>query len=310
MARRLPPLNALRAFEAAARHNGFTGAAAELRVSHAAISRHVRALEARLGVTLFRKAKRGVELTAGGQRYLQAVSAAFDSIAAATDTVATAAPAQIRASVHPAFAGRWLIHHLGGFRQAYPDYDVVLDATPRAVDLEHDEADLAIRIGEGKWPGVGADLLVRSRLYPVGAPTLLSRRGSAFTPPELAQFVLLHDEDDGGAWRHWFAAAGHCRRRRQPRPAHPRIGTCHRCRDSRPGHRPRRRLPGRRRSGARPAGDAVRFRPRRLRLLSADARRHATAATNRRVPPMAVGGDRTAAQRGVSIAPWPRACLR
>jgi LysR family transcriptional regulator, glycine cleavage system transcriptional activator len=208
MARRLPPLNALRAFEAAARHNGFTGAAAELRVSHAAISRHVRALEARLGVTLFRKAKRGVELTAGGQRYLQAVSAAFDSIAAATDTVATAAQAQIRASVHPAFAGRWLIHHLSRFRQAYPDYDVVLDATPRAVDLEHDEADLAIRIGAGEWPGVGAELLAPSRLYPVGAPALLSRRGSAFTPPELTQFVLLHDEDDGGAWRHWFAAAG------------------------------------------------------------------------------------------------------
>ncbi len=208
MPRRLPPLNALRAFEAAARHNGFTGAAAELRVSHAAISRHVRALEARLGVTLFRRAKRGVELTAAGHRYLQTVSAAFDSIAAATDSMATAVPAQIRASVHPAFAGRWLIHHLSGFRRAYPDYDVVLDATPRAVDLQHDEADLAIRIGTGKWPGVAAELLASSRLYPVGAPSLVGRRRRTLTPAELTQFVLLHDEDDGGAWRHWFDAAG------------------------------------------------------------------------------------------------------
>src|SRR5215470_13262051 len=152
MARRLPPLNALRAFEAASRHNGFTGAAAELRVSHAAVSRHVRALEARLGVTLFRTAKRGVELSPAGHRYLQTVSAAFDSIADATDAVAAVSQKQIRASVHPAFAGRWLIHRLGRFGQAYPDYEVVLDATPRAADVAHDEADLAIRIGEGKWP--------------------------------------------------------------------------------------------------------------------------------------------------------------
>jgi LysR family glycine cleavage system transcriptional activator len=84
MARRLPPLNALRAFEVAARHNSFTGAATEMRVSHAAVSRHVRSLEARLGVTLFRRAKRGVELTEDGVRYLKAVSVAFESIAEAT----------------------------------------------------------------------------------------------------------------------------------------------------------------------------------------------------------------------------------
>jgi len=208
MPRRLPPLNALRAFEAAARHNGFTGAAAELRVSHAAVSRHVRALEARLGVTLFRKAKRGVELTAAGRRYLQAVSAAFDSIADATDTVAAVSQKQIRASVHPAFAGRWLIQRLGAFRQTHPDYEIVLDATPRLADVEHDEADLAIRIGEGKWPHLGVDLLAPSHLYPVGAPSLLRGRRTAFAPSELTGFVLLHDEDGGGAWRQWFAAAG------------------------------------------------------------------------------------------------------
>src|SRR5690606_33391188 len=138
MARRLPPLNALRAFEVAARHNSFTGAAEELRVSHAAISRHVRALEARLGVALFHRAKRGVELTAAGARDLQAVSAAFDAIAEATETVAGPDQAQIRVSVHPAFGARWLIRRLDRFREAHPEYEVVLDATPQLIDLARD----------------------------------------------------------------------------------------------------------------------------------------------------------------------------
>jgi DNA-binding transcriptional LysR family regulator len=208
MPRRLPPLNALRAFEAAARHNSFSGAAAELRVSHAAISRHVRALEARLGVTLFRKAARGVELTAAGAAYRQSVSTAFDAIAEATDLLAKPKHAQIRVSAEPAFAAKWLIHRLGRFGAAHPDCDVVLDASPRLVDLARDEADLAIRHGKGDWPGVAQDLLARSRLYPVGSPLLLGDRRSAQRPADLARFVLLHDEDDGGLWRRWFAAAG------------------------------------------------------------------------------------------------------
>src|SRR5262247_1749573 len=112
MKRLLPPLNALRAFDAAARHNSFTGAAAEMRVSHAAISRHVRALEARLGVTLFRKAARGVELTEAGAKYLRLISDAFDAIDAATDAITQSKSEQIRVSAEPAFAAKWLIHRL------------------------------------------------------------------------------------------------------------------------------------------------------------------------------------------------------
>jgi LysR family transcriptional regulator, glycine cleavage system transcriptional activator len=207
MSRRLPPLNALRAFEAAARHNSFTAAAVELCVSHAAVSRHVRALEARLGVTLFHTAKRGVELTEAGAQYRRAVSAAFDGIADATDALTEPGQVQIRLSAHPAFAARWLVKRLNRFREAHADYDVVLDATPRLVDLERDEADLAIRNGEGNWSGVARDLLACSRLYPVGAPGLLNGR-SALAPADLKAFVLLHDEDDGSTWRRWFAAAG------------------------------------------------------------------------------------------------------
>jgi DNA-binding transcriptional LysR family regulator len=208
MSRRLPPLNALRAFEAAARHDRFTGAASELHVSHAAISRHVHALEARLGVRLFNRIKRGVALTTAGADYLRTISTAFDAIAEATDKLAHPGRAQIRVSVHPAFAARWLIHRLDGFRRANPNWDVVLDATPRLVDLGRDEADLSIRNGKGEWPGVASELLARSQLYPVGAPALLGRRRGRLTPAQLKSYPLLHDENGGDSWRRWVAATG------------------------------------------------------------------------------------------------------
>jgi LysR family glycine cleavage system transcriptional activator len=204
---RLPPLNALRAFEVAARHNSFTGAAVELHVSHAAVSRHVRALEARLGVTLFRRAKRGVELTDDGVRYLKTVSAAFEAIADATEALAKPREQRVRVSVEPAFAGRWLIRRLGGFQAAHPDIDVVLDASPRLVDLTRDEADLAIRYGQGGWPAVREDLVATSRIFAVGRRELRGRRRAPLTADQLRRFVLLH-EDDGGMWRRWFASAG------------------------------------------------------------------------------------------------------
>ncbi len=207
MARRLPPLNALRAFEAAARHDSFTGAAAELHVSHAAISRHVRGLEARLGVTLFRKASRGVALTEGGARYLEAVGRAFDEIAAATEALADSTHRQISVSAEPAFAAKWLVHRLGRFRERHPEIDVFLEPSPLLVDLEKGEADLAIRYGAGGWPGVRQDLLVQSRCYPVGHPSLLRRHGRPKAAADLLRWTLLH-EDGGERWHRWFAAAG------------------------------------------------------------------------------------------------------
>ncbi len=209
MPRRLPPLNALRAFEAAARHNSFTSAAGELRVSHAAISRHVRGLEARLGVTLFLRAARGVQLTQSGAAYLASVRQAFDLIGEATDRLANTRSTQLRISVEPAFAARWLVPRLGRWREAYPDCQTVLDVSSRLVSLERDEADLAIRYGRGDWPDLHLDLIVRLRLFPVGGRGLLrpGKRRGLYSPAELAAFTLLHD-DDGGLWRRWFEAAG------------------------------------------------------------------------------------------------------
>ena len=155
MKRLLPPLNALRAFDAAARHNSFTGAAAELRVSHAAISRHVRQLrrQARLGVLLFRKLGRGVTLTDDGAAYLEPVARAFDIIGEATASVAkTPASLAVSVSAEPIFAARWLVPRLVRFQQQHADIEVFIDATPNLANLAKDEADLGIRYGRGGWP--------------------------------------------------------------------------------------------------------------------------------------------------------------
>ncbi|WP_119460320.1 transcriptional regulator GcvA [Rhodospirillaceae bacterium SYSU D60014] len=206
MSRRLPPLNALRAFEAAARHNSFTGAAEELGVSHAAISRHVRGLEARLDVTLFGKAPRGVVLTEAGAAYLDRIRRALDDIAEATEALTGTARLQICVSAEPAFATKWLVHRLGRFRERHPTFDVYLDVSPLLVDLNRDEADLAIRYGKGDWPGVREDLIVRPLLFPVCHPALLNGLELP-RPSEFSQHTLLH-EDGGMRWRRWFEAAG------------------------------------------------------------------------------------------------------
>src|SRR5262245_11033832 len=208
MKRLLPSLNALRAFDAAARHNSFTGAAAELRVSHAAISRHVRQLEARLGVALFRKLGRGVTLTDDGGAYLEQVAKAFDIIGEATASVAkTPASLAVSVSAEPIFAARWLVPRLVGFQREHGDIEVFIDATPAVANLERDEADIAIRYGRGGWSGLKQDLITGAQLFAVGSPRLLGRRRAPPTPVELASLPLLH-EDRGDMWRRWFIAAG------------------------------------------------------------------------------------------------------
>jgi DNA-binding SARP family transcriptional activator len=125
-------------------------------------------------------------------------------------TAAALAPpgqSRVRISAQPAFAARWLIRRLGGFRDAWPCCEVVIDATPRLADLGRGEADLAIRRGPGNWGGLPHELLVRSRVFPVAAPSLLGTQAQPLRPDDLLTLPLLHD-DDGALWRRWFAAAG------------------------------------------------------------------------------------------------------
>lgn len=203
MPRRLPPLNALRAFEAAGRHRSFTGAADELNVTHAAISRHIRGLEQRLGVQLFSVVARGVELTEAGSQYLQSVTPAFDQIALATEELTSAQVGVVSISCEPTFAVKWLMPHLGDFKANHPGIDIRIDATPKLADLERHECDVAIRFFSGEATRFECDLISRSPVYPVGSPRL----EQPDTLQGLLGLGLLH-EDRGSLWCRWFAAAG------------------------------------------------------------------------------------------------------
>ncbi len=209
MARRLPPLNALRAFEAAARHLSFTRAAAELNVTQAAISHQVKALEARLGVPLFRRVNRGLLLTEEGQRYLPPVRDAFDQLASATDQLKRHdATGALTVSVVPSFAAKWLVPRLTRFRERAPEIDVRISATDHLVDFDRDAVDLGIRYGAGKWPTLLVDELFSDNFFPVCGPDLASAARPLDRPADLRQHVLLHEEQTMVDWETWLAAAG------------------------------------------------------------------------------------------------------
>lgn len=208
MARRLPHLNALRAFEAAGRHGSFTRAAAELHVTHAAISHQVRALEEHLGVSLFRRTTRAVKLTDAGQTLLPVMTKALDAMADAIQRLgADDATGSLTVGVTPAFAARWLVPRLAGFQAAHPEIDVRLAPSYQLVDFTRDEADLAVRYGHGRWSGVRADKLLSLDTVPVCSPALLTGPNPLRTPADLKHHTLLHD-DLGEVWRRWLVAAG------------------------------------------------------------------------------------------------------
>ena len=207
MARRLPPLNALRAFEAAARHLSFTRAAEELHVTQAAISHQVKALEERLAITLFRRLNRTLLLTDEGQSYLPAVREAFDIIDGATARLqARDRAGSLTVSCMPSFAAAWLVRRLGRFRDLHPEIDVRVDPTDRVVDFAREDADIAIRYGRGDWPGVTAERFLTEDVFPVCSPALLDGPHPLRVPSDLRHHTLLHDlfETD---WRRWLVAA-------------------------------------------------------------------------------------------------------
>jgi LysR family glycine cleavage system transcriptional activator len=217
MSRRLPPLNALRAFEAAARHLSFTRAAEELHVTQTAISHQIRALEERLGVRLFRRLPRGLLLTEEAQRYLPPVRDAFDQIAAATERLGAAgASGVLTVSVLPSFAAKWLVPRLGRFRAAHPEIDVRLSASMQLVDFAKEDVDVGIRMGRGVYPGLRVERMFGEEAFPVCSPKLLEGPHPLRTPGDLRHQTLLHDQDVGAVmasdarqgWRLWLERAG------------------------------------------------------------------------------------------------------
>ena len=207
MGRRLPSLNALKAFEAAARLESFTEAAAELFVTHAAVSRHVRDLEEWLGTPLFLRTGRGVELTEAGRRYVARLTPLFNEMADATrEAAAVGDVRELKVTVEPAIASRWLVPRLGRFNDLHPDIELSIDPTTELADFRSGNVDLGIRYGGGSWPDVEAVKLTDAVIFPVCAPKLIKGR-SDLQPADLVDFNLLH-ESRKQWWADWLKAAG------------------------------------------------------------------------------------------------------
>jgi LysR family transcriptional regulator, glycine cleavage system transcriptional activator len=210
MAERLPPLNALRCFDIAAKHLSFTKAAAELHVTHSAVSHQIKALEEWLGLPLFRRVNRGLVLTEAGQAYLKPIREAFERLGDATRRLRVRERSgPLTVSVMPSFAGKWLVPRLGRFRQRHPDIDVRISASSELADFARDDVDIAVRYGRGNWPGLRVELLMHETLFVVCSPSLLQGPNAIREPADIARHTLLSDLDWRiDVWQIWFDAAG------------------------------------------------------------------------------------------------------
>ena len=212
--RRLPPLNALRAFEAAGRHLSFSKAAAELNVTPAAVSQQVKALEDYLGTALFRRLNRALLLTDAGQLSLPALSEGFDRMAEAVASIEGSQDETVLGvSVSPSVAAKWLMPRMERFYRAHPGIDLRIDATEALADFDADGIDVAIRYGVGNYPGMHVDVLMEEEVFPVCSPKLLAEAAIS-SVADLGRVPLLHlswVSHDGSwpDWRMWLAAAGH-----------------------------------------------------------------------------------------------------
>ena len=205
MLRSQVPLNALRAFEASARHLSFTKAALELCVTQAAVSHQIRSLEEILGVRLFRRLPRGLALTDEGQALLPTLEESFDRIQATLDRFENGHFREVvTVGAVGTFANGWLLPRLPGFRAAYPYVDLRLLTNNNRVDLAGEGLDYAIRFGDGSWHGTEAVPLLAAPLSPVAAPALAARLQ---TPDDLTRETLLRSYR-ADEWTRWFAAAG------------------------------------------------------------------------------------------------------
>ncbi len=194
MSKRLPPLNALRVFDAAARHLSFTKAAEELFVTQAAVSHQIKSLEDFLGLKLFRRRNRSLLLTEEGQSYYLDIKEIFSALNDATRKLqARSAKGALTVSLLPSFAIQWLVPRLSSFNMAYPGIDVRIQAVDREEEKLADDVDVAIFYGRGNWPGLRVDKLYAEYLLPVCSPLLLTGDKPLTSPAELEHFTLLHD---------------------------------------------------------------------------------------------------------------------
>ena len=207
MLRHLPPLNALKAFDAAARSESFTRAAEELNVTPGAVSHQVKALEATLGVKLFSRVRQRLVITEAGREYLAVVRDALDRIALGTQRlVQRKKPGVLTVSTSPDFAAKWLVNRLSRLAEKHPNVDLRVSATTHYVDFAREDVDVAIRHGNGNWPGLHMERLYSERLFPICSPKLVAGRRIT-KAADLLKFPLLRLEDARN-WTRLFEAAG------------------------------------------------------------------------------------------------------
>ncbi|MDA9549121.1 transcriptional regulator GcvA [Bradyrhizobium yuanmingense] len=210
MTARLPSLNGLRAFEAAARHLSFTLAASELNVTQTAISHQIRRLEEELGIRLFIRQNRALALTPEARDYLPGVRAAFNDLRLATDRLLRKEDDKVlTVSTLASLAAKWLLPRLTDFQEQHPGIDVRITTSTSLVDFQRDNVDAAIRYGRGQWPGLRADWLMADELFPVCSPSLLRGDKPLRRPEDLRNHPLLHTSStNSDDWRLWLTAAG------------------------------------------------------------------------------------------------------
>ena len=211
---RLPPLHAIRAFEAAARLNGFQNAGEELHVSAGAIAHQVKQLESWLGVPLFHRMPRGVALTAAGKQYAQALKPLLESLADVSESIKRHGEERVvTVTSVPSLVARWLMPRLGRLQQQHPEIDMRVLASLHPADFLRDGVDVAIRLGTGPYPGLKADVLMEEWFSPVCSPTFEASIPDVSAPADLLRYPLLHDEIEGRipeeiTWPRWFQALG------------------------------------------------------------------------------------------------------
>ncbi|HTO61093.1 MAG TPA: transcriptional regulator GcvA [Bradyrhizobium sp.] len=190
-------LNAMRAFEASARHESFSAAASELSVTPAAVGQLVRSLEEWLGTPLFHRSQSGrarLVLTETAQRALPDIRAGFERLSLGLERLKEAsASGVLTVTVSPAFAAKWLLPRIDRFQAAWPDTDVRLDTSLKLLDFVAQGIDVGVRYGAGVWPGLTAEKLMDEDIYPVCSPTLLHQKRRLRTPADLAGQTLIHD---------------------------------------------------------------------------------------------------------------------
>jgi LysR family glycine cleavage system transcriptional activator len=209
MALTLPSLNGLRAFEAAARHLSFTRAADELHVTQTAISHQIRRLEEQIGIPLFVRRNRALELTREAQDYLPAVRTAFEDLRRATARLGRPdREGMLTVSTTASLAAKWLVTRVAAFQDANPGIEVRITTSAHLVDFRREDVDMAVRYGRGNWAGLRAHWLMAEDIFPVCSPALLAQDKPLRCPEDLAHHTLLHATVSREDWQLWLTAAG------------------------------------------------------------------------------------------------------